>query len=302
MFNIRGVYNMDLEAYYIFYVVAQSGSVSKAAENLYISQPAVTFHIKKLEESLGLPLFIRTKKGMVLTEEGRIFLEYVAKGLESFENGLSVLSNLKELDSGIIRIGASMTVSKYVLMSYLAKFHEEYPNIEIKVVNNLTENLLRDLRNGNLDMLILNMPMSDAGDLKIDKVLEVQDIFVGNKKYFDLVNGEIDLNNLNNYPLLFQKLPSNTRAYLDSYLKTNNVVIHPSMEVVSYNLIMEFVKNGFGIGYATREFIKEELDREELYEIKVKPEVPKRYIGIATLKQSLPNFTTKKLINMMLNK
>lgn len=302
MFNIKGVYNMDLEAYYIFYVVAQSGSVSKAAENLYISQPAVTFHIKKLEESLGLPLFIRTKKGMVLTEEGRIFLKYVAKGLESFENGLSVLSNLKELDSGIIRIGASMTVSKYVLMPYLAKFHEEYPNIEIKVVNNLTENLLRDLRNGNLDMLILNMPMSDAGDLKIDKVLEVQDIFVGNKKYFDLVNGEIDLNNLNNYPLLFQKLPSNTRAYLDSYLKTNNVVIHPSMEVVSYNLIMEFVKNGFGIGYATREFIKEELDREELYEIKVKPEVPKRYIGIATLKQSLPNFTTKKLINMMLNK
>ena len=129
--------------------------------------------------------------------------------------------------------------------------------------------------------------------------MEVQDIFVGNKKYYDLCCGGLSLDELNNYPLLFQKAPSNTRQYLDSYLKNNNVVLHPKTEIVSYNLIMEFVKSGFGIGYATKEFIKDELSSKILYEIKVTPKVPKRYIGVVTLNQSVPNYSVNKLIKIM---
>lgn len=291
---------MNLESYYIFYVVAKEKSITKAAANLYISQPAVTFQIKKLEQELGLPLFIRTKKGTILTKEGETFFKYVKTAIESLENGLSTLTNLKELDSGIIRIGASTTVSKYVLMPSLAKFHETYPNIEIKIENNLTENLLTDLRNGNLDLLLLNMPMEKHQDIKITKVMDVEDIFVGNKKYYELTKGHVNLKDLNNYPLLFQKSPSNTREYLNNYLKNNHINLIPKMEVVSYNLIMEFVKNGFGISYATKEFIKDELERKELYEIKVTPKVPKRYIGIITLNNTIPNYSVRKLLEMML--
>lgn len=293
---------MNLESYYIFYVVAKEKSITKAAANLYISQPAVTFQIKKLEQELGLPLFIRTKKGTILTKEGETFFKYVKTAIESLENGLSTLTNLKELDSGIIRIGASTTVSKYVLMPSLAKFHETYPNIEIKIENNLTENLLTDLRNGNLDLLLLNMPMEKHQDIKITKVMDVEDIFVGNKKYYELTKGHVNLKDLNNYPLLFQKSPSNTREYLNNYLKNNHINLIPKMEVVSYNLIMEFVKNGFGISYATKEFIKDELERKELYEIKVTPKVPKRYIGIITLNNTIPNYSVRKLLEMMLEK
>lgn len=293
---------MNLESYYIFYVVAKEKSITKAAANLYISQPAVTFQIKKLEQELGLPLFIRTKKGTILTKEGETFFKYVKTAIESLENGLSTLTNLKKLDSGIIRIGASTTVSKYVLMPSLAKFHETYPNIEIKIENNLTENLLTDLRNGNLDLLLLNMPMEKHQDIKITKVMDVEDIFVGNKKYYELTKGHVNLKDLNNYPLLFQKSPSNTREYLNNYLKNNHINLIPKMEVVSYNLIMEFVKNGFGISYATKEFIKDELERKELYEIKVTPKVPKRYIGIITLNNTIPNYSVRKLLEMMLEK
>lgn len=292
--------NINLDLYYLFYVVANNGSISKAAEILYITQPAVTLQIKKLEEQLGISLFTRTKKGVKLTEEGAVLYEYVKKGIESIKNGENALSNLKNLDTGILRIGASTTVCRHVVMPYLEKFHEKYPNIEIQIVNNLTTNLLTELRNGNLDILFLNMPMHENKDLEIIKVTDVQDIFIGNKKIYEETKGKINLKDLNKYPLIFQKLPSNTRTILNNYLKNNNVDLKPQLEVVSYNLIMDLVSAGFGIGYATKEFIKDELDNKKLYEIKITPEIPKRFIGIATLNKKTSNYSVNKLIEMMI--
>lgn len=294
--------NVNLDLYRIFYVVAKNGSISIAADSLFVSQPAVTFQIKNLEQQLGVTLFSRTKKGVTLTEEGKVLYEYVKKGIEFINNGENALTNLKNLDSGIIRIGASTTVSRHVLMSYLEIFHEKYPKIDIQIVNNLTENLMKELRNGNLDILILNLPMNENKDLKIIPIIDVHDIFIGNKKYYDLTKGKIDLNDLKNYPLIFQKAPSNTRSYLDEYLKNNNVSLKPQLEVVSYNLIMDLVRTGFGIGYATQEFIKNELENKLLYKIDVFPKVPKRFIGIAIIEKAIPNYSVNKLINLMSNK
>ena len=294
--------DINYESYKIFYHVALNQSISKAADKLLISQPAVSYQIKVLEEQLGITLFVRTKKGVTLTDEGKILYSYISKGIENFINGENALTNLKNLDYGIIRIGASTTVSKHVLMPYLKIFHKLYPNIEINITNNLTEELMRELRNGNLDILILNLPMKEVKDLDIKNILEVQDIFVANKDYYDILNKKISLNDLNNYPLLFQKKPSNTRDYLDNYLNTNKIKLIPKMEIVSYNLIMDFIKIGFGIGYATKEFIKEELNNGDLYELNVIPKIPKRFIGAVTLKQTIPNFSVNKLIDLMTKK
>lgn len=294
--------NINYESYKIFYHVALNQSISKVADKLLISQPAVSYQIKVLEEQLGITLFVRTKKGVTLTDEGKILFSYISKGIENFINGENALTNLKNLDYGIIRIGASTTVSKHVLMPYLKIFHKLYPNIEINITNNLTEELMRELRNGNLDILILNLPMKEGKDLDIKNILEVQDIFVANKDYYDILNKKISLNDLNNYPLLFQKKPSNTRDYLDNYLNTNKIKLIPKMEIVSYNLIMDFIKIGFGIGYATKEFIKEELNNGDLYELNVIPKIPKRFIGAVTLKQTIPNFSVNKLIDLMTKK
>lgn len=294
--------DINYESYKIFYHVALNQSISKVADKLLISQPAVSYQIKVLEEQLGITLFVRTKKGVTLTDEGKILYSYISKGIENFINGENALTNLKNLDYGIIRIGASTTVSKHVLMPYLKIFHKLYPNIEINITNNLTEELMRELRNGNLDILILNLPMKEGKDLDIKNILEVQDIFVANKDYYDILNKKISLNDLNNYPLLFQKKPSNTRDYLDNYLNTNKIKLIPKMEIVSYNLIMDFIKIGFGIGYATKEFIKEEINNGDLYELNVTPKIPKRFIGAVTLKQTIPNFSVNKLIDLMTKK
>ena len=144
--------------------------------------------------------------------------------------------------------------------------------------------------------------MTENKDLNIIPICDVQDIFVGNKDYYDKTKGKLKLEELKDYPLIFQKLPSNTRSYLNNYLKNNNMDIKPQLEVVSYNLIMDLVHAGFGIGYATKEFITKELDNKELYEIKVEPKVEKRYIGLATINKKTPNYSVNKLIEMITKK
>jgi Transcriptional regulator len=291
--------NIDYELYRIFYYVVQHKTISKAAEYLYISQPAVSQSIHNLEDKLGGKLFIRTKKGIVLTDEGKVLYDYVKGGIDSFTKGENAFLNFKNLDSGSIRIGASTTVTRNVVMPYIEEFHKNYPNVDIKITNNLTNELVNLLRSGELDLLVVNLPMKEHKDLTIIPICDVQDIFVGNLEYYNITKGKLNINELSNYPLVFQQAPSNTREFLDNYFKTNNVNIKPQNEIVSYNLVMDFVKAGFGIGYATKDFILDDLNNKRLFEIKMEPKVPKRSIGIVLINKAIPNYSASKLIDIM---
>ena len=291
--------NISLDLYRIFYIVAKEGSISASANFLFISQPAITLQIRKLEEQLGVSLFTRTKHGMILTYEGKVLFEYVKNGIENIRNGENALSNLKNLERGTIIIGVSTTICRYILMPYLQKFHKKYPNIDIQINNNISNNLIKELRNGNLDILMLFSPSTDNKDLIITPVMDVQDIFVGNKKYYDLIGKSNNLNYLKSYPLIFPNTSSNSRTHLNKYLKDNNINLKPKLEVVSYNLIVDLIKAGFGIGYVTKEFVKDELENKVLYEIEIIPKVPKRTIVIATMDKKEPNYSVKKLIEMI---
>ena len=158
---------ISLDLYKLFYTVAKEGSISSAAKILYISQPAVTLQIKKLESQLGISLFTRSKHGVILTDEGKVLFEYVKNAIDCFNNGENALSNLKNLDSGTIRIGVSTTICRYILMPYLEKFHATYPKIDIQINNNVSTNIIKELRNGNLDMVILFLPQTENKDLII---------------------------------------------------------------------------------------------------------------------------------------
>lgn len=294
--------DINLELYKIFYVVAKNGSFSAAANVLFISQPAVTFQIKKLEEQLGIVLFTRTKYGVILTEEGQILFNYVKSVIDNIYNGENALANLKNLDSGTIRIGVSTTICRYILMPYIEKFHELYPNIEIQINNNLSGNLIKELRNGNLDILILFRPSNENKDLKLQKITDVHDIFIANKKYYDLMNNISKLEALKEYPLIFPNNSSSSRIHLNKFLKENNIELKPKLEVVSYNLIIDLIKSGFGIGYATKEFVTDELNNKSLYEIKIEPTLNKREIVLATIEKKAPNYSSQKLIDMIINK
>ena len=123
--------NIDLELYRVFYTVAKHKHMTKASEELHISQPAISQSIKKLEEQLGGTLFLRSNKGMELTEEGKMLYEYIKGALELINNAENDFTSFKDLSKGEIKIGCSTTLTKLILMDALKDFHKDYPNISI---------------------------------------------------------------------------------------------------------------------------------------------------------------------------
>ena len=285
--------NINFELYKVFYSVANNGSISKASEELLISQPAVTQNIQSLEGQLGVTLFIRTKKGTVLTEEGKELYKYIKEGINYFVNGENKINNLKKLEEGTIRIGASTIITENFLMPYITQFHKLYPNIEIKLINNLTDNLLKQLRNGTIDIVIGGQFINNQKDLKFNFLKEISDIFVSNKKM------ELTINKLLKEDIIIQFNPSITRSNFDKFIKQNNLTFNPYMEVVSHRLVTEFVKNGMGIGVVTKEYIEKELNNNELYKIETNISLPKRNIGYIVLDNYVPSFAVKKLIDIL---
>ena len=305
MFVITGGYvmNINFELYRVFYTVANTGNITKAAEELMISQPAISKSIKNLEEQLGGQLFIRTKRGVILTDEGKEFYNYISRAMEYIYNAENKFTDLINLNTGTIKIGVSTTLTKEFLTPYLEIFHSKYPKIDIQIITNLSGELIPKLKNGLIDIMILNIVDESLDkDINIIPCKEIQDCFVVNSTYKDLINKELSFSDLNDYPLILQSKGSNTRKFLDDLVSKHNVVLKPIMELASYSLVVEFSKIGLGIGYVTKDYIKKELDNKELFVLNIKENIPKRSIGIATSKTHLPGFSAKKLIEIITNK
>ena len=291
--------NNNFELYRIFYTVAKNANITKAADELFISQPAVSKSIKNLESSLGGKLFNRTKKGVILTEEGKEFYNYIKKAIEYINNAENKFNDLINLEVGTIKIGVSATLTKYFLMPYIKKFNELHPKIDIQIYTDLTKELFRKLKDGLIDIIILNLPYPKDDEVVVKNCKRIKDAFIVNKKFINLTNKEISIKELNNYPLILQSKYSNTRTFLDNFAKQHDVILKPNMELASYGLVTEFTKIGLGIGYLTKEYIKDELKNKELFEIKLKEKIPTRNIGIAYSTRNLPSFSTKELIRII---
>lgn len=295
--------NINFELYRVFYTVANTGNITKAAEELMISQPAISKSIKNLEEQLGGQLFIRTKRGVILTDEGKEFYNYISRAMEYIYNAENKFKDLINLNTGTIKIGISSTLTKEFLTPYLEIFHSKYPKIDIQIITNLSGELIPKLKNGLIDIMILNIVDESLDkDINIIPCKEIQDCFVVNSTYKDLINKELSFSDLNDYPLILQSKGSNTRKFLDDLVSKHNVVLKPIMELASYSLVVEFSKIGLGIGYVTKDYIKKELDNKELFILNLKENIPKRSVGIATSKTHLPGFSAKKLIEIITNK
>ena len=294
---------INLELYRIFYVVARYSNITKASNELHISQPAISKALKNLEDQLGGKLFTRTKRGVILTSEGEEFLTYIKSAMEYISNAENKFTDLINLETGTIKIGISATLTKNFLLPYLKKFHKLYPKIKIDINTNMSKDLITKLKNGLLDIVFLTTSDSDiSSDLNTQKCEPIKDCFIAGKKYHNLLNKEISLNELSNYPLILESKGSNTRDFLDIYLQQNNLTLNPTMELSGYTLVTEFVKNDFGIGFVPENFINKDLQENELFKLKIKETIPKRYIEMVTSNNYLPSFSTKKLMEMIKEK
>ena len=284
--------NVDLELYKVFYVVAKNKHMTRASEELHISQPAISQSIKKLEDQLGGTLFLRSNKGMELTEEGKMFYEYVKGALELIGNAENEFTSFKDVSKGEIKVGCSTTLTKLILMDALENFHKDYPNININIVNGLTSNLINDLKLGKLDFVIFNESNVKENNLYLEKIKELKQGFVYNPDYYtDNVKTFSDLNKL---PLILQNGESNSRKLLDYIALQEHVKLIPRMEVVSQELISEFANIGLGVGFVIIDLANRNF--KNLKELEINKTIPNINVYLALNKSVLLTFASKKFL------
>ncbi len=174
----------NLNYYKIFYEVAKTGNISKAADTLYISQPAVSKSITKLEQSLNHTLFIRSKKGVKLTEEGQTLYQHLATAFESIENAEKTLKRIGQLGMGQLRIGVSTSLCKYILLPYLQDFIRENPHVKVSIECNPTFETIQLLKQGKIDIgLICETPLDKH--FTFSPLRSIQDTFITTQTYLD---------------------------------------------------------------------------------------------------------------------
>lgn len=290
---------MNLELYKVFYEVAECKNITKASEKLCISQPAVTKHIKNLEDYLGTPLFIRTKKGVILNEAGEKIYLKVKNALILFNEIEKELTGFSSLEKGTIKIGISTSLTKKYLLKFIKEYHSKYPNIIFDISTDPSKKQISDLKNGLIDMIICKLPENLDMDLNYDHLGETEYIFVANKNYKELINRKVYVKELEDYPILLQKEPSNSRNSASKYFKNSNINVRPKMNIGSSNLLLDFASIGYGIAYVTKMYAEGELLRKDLFEIDINPKPEKIDFGIITLKNNIMTSYSKEFIELL---
>lgn len=274
--------DFNLAQYKIFYEVAKTGNISKAAKELYISQPAISKSISKLETSLGTVLFTRNSRGVQLTGEGQILYEYTKAAFDALTQGEQELKRIRNFHIGHIRIGVSNTLCRFVMIGYLKAFIEEYPHIKISIESQSTTHTLAMLDQQKIDIGLVAEPKVNK-HLTFLSVMEIEDIFVAAPSYLANLKlregADSDVFQVGNIMLLDRN--NITRHYIEDYMNTNHIQANNLLEVTTMDLLVEFSRIGLGIGCVIKEFVKEDLERGTLVQLKMSKPIHKRTIGFA---------------------
>ncbi|WMJ86268.1 LysR family transcriptional regulator [Anaerocolumna sp. MB42-C2] len=291
--------NMNLEYYKIFYYVAKFGSFTSAAEELCISQPAVSQGIKLLETNLGSNLFIRTQKGVKLTPEGEVLYSYIARGYETILLGETKFKKMIDLENGEIRIGASDMTLQFYLLSFLEAFHMKYPGIKVTVTNAPTPETLEYLYDGKIDFGVVSAPFQAKAEINSRKVKEIRDIFVAGSRFQNLKDRTLEYADLEKLPIICLERNTSTRRYLDEILKNNGVILQPEFELATSDMIVQFTLRNLGIGSVVRDFAEKFIRSGELFELKFQRQIPARNFCIITSDKNPVSTAARELLDMM---
>lgn len=272
----------NLEYYKVFYYVAKNQNLTTAAEELAVSQPAVSQSIKQLETALDTKLFTRASKGVRLTQEGELLFNYVAKGYEQIALGEKKLKQMLDLDLGEIHIGASDMTLQFYLLPFLERFHEKYPDIKVVVTNAPTPETLRNLKEDKIDFGVVSTPFDEQPFMQSVAVREIEDVFVAGRKFIQYKNRMLDLQELEKMPIIFLEGATSTRSNMDSFLQKNQVEIQPEFELATSDMIVQFALRNLGVGCIVRDFAQEYLDSGQLFELRFNKIIPRRQFCVVT--------------------
>lgn len=285
-----------LDNYRMFYETARFRSFTTAAQHLYISQSAISQCMQQLENDLGVQLFIRTRQGVSLTNEGKLLFKKVENAILSIEQGENQLDRLRHLESGELTIAAGDTITTHFLLKYLEDYHDLYPNIRIEMANSYSSRMLSLVKEGKADLAFVNMPLHDD-ELIIEPCLEINDVFVCGPNFEQ--KESYSWEEILDFPLILLEKNSSSRRFLEKNFNQRNISINPQIEVAVHDLLIRFASIHLGVSCVIEEFSKEELEKGIIKKMNLTPPLPKRSVGYAYLKNAPLSYAAKAFLDLI---
>ena len=284
---------MNYGYYNTFLYVAKFKSISKAAKELYTSQPAVTRVIKLIEKELGCSLFVRSKYGVELTKEGEILYEYVNSAFITLTKGEEMVSKAGSLTEGDILIGSTITALDEFLFEYLKVFHKKYPNVKYRIFTQSSNQTIQKLNSGLIDVAFVTTPFDGNPNLIKYELNDFENIIIAGDKFKNILKKNINLKELEDTPFVLLPRHMQLREYTDKLFEENGMHVDPTIEVDSAHMVAPMVENNFGIGIVPKSLVKKELEENRVFEVKLDKPLPNRKV-IALVNKDFPIKTATK--------
>ena len=286
--------NIDYNLYKIFLYLYEERSISKTANKLYVSQPAISYSLKELESSLGYTLFHRNSKGIEPTLEATELYNYISTAFNILNDAEEHVKNLNNLNVGTIRIGVPSHIGVLALTNYINKFSKDYPKVKFDIISKTMPEMVEMLETRKLDIIIGILPINSERKLTKINLKEAYNCFAYNKKVLKDIHIRKELDLLK-YPLILPSSKTTYRNKLDDYMETRNVRLEPYIEVSTTEVALELVKKGIGIGYFIMDTINSQENKED-YEIIVFDDLPNADISLVYI-DDYTSIAAKKFID-----
>ena len=275
----------NLNRYRLFCAVAECESISRAAEMNYISQPAISKAITKMEESLGTVLFVRNHRGVSLTDEGKILYDQLKTAFDIIKAGEDKLQHINDLGIGRLHLGASAILCKFMLLPFLKGYVEDNPHVKIMIECQSSAKIHRLLTEGRIDIALMVKP-ENMSDIVFYSLGEIEDIFTATPQYIENLKIRENSGIFEKANIMLLDGENVSRIHVDRYFKENGIEPEHILEVNGMDMLIEFARTGLGVACVIKKFVEDDLKSGWLSEIPLPVPINKREIGLAYIKNS----------------
>ena len=289
---------VKLELYRIFQTVAETGSISGAAEKLYLTQSALSQAIKQLESQLQVRLFSRTSRGVRLTTEGQLLYDYVRQAMGLLQSGEEKLALSRSLLLGQLSIGANDTITRTYLLPRLEAFHKAYPAIRLKILNGTSQMVLDMLSEGQVDVAFASQPARPQ-NFSIHPCFAMHTIFVASSQYPCSFEKTYSLPEIAALPLILLDKRASSRNYVEQLFLTHGISLQPEIELASHDLLISLAQIGLGVACITEEYAGPALAHGEIRPLLLETPLPPRTMYLCTLQGVTPTVAAQRFVSFI---
>lgn len=297
--------NINYDYFKAFYYVATSGSMGKASEIMSLTPPTITKTIQNLEEQLNCQLFVRTSKGVQLTEAGETLLEYVRPGLNLLVAGANEISQLNSLEYGSVKFVMSEAAAHYfALPEVFGAFCKTYPKIRLVIRHMPRKEALNSILLKENDFAILGLSEKEQyRNFNIQEIYPSDNIPIVGKPLKKLAEKPISIEELDrNYPLIFTHAGFSIREYYEDMFRRHGLTFHPNIETPTLDIQLRAIHLGLGYSFVPYPHVKQAIEDGDLYQLKIQGEKDyKRTVCLLTAKDIPVSKAAKALIDIILN-